>query len=110
MTRSNSIPRFAQLSTLSDEYEQLYQWEIGMLHYYIRKVQLTMTREDVISLFEYIMSIPAYMASNPNMRRIVHIKLNDFHQFHSKDKVWVHTYRSTLGFLADLYMHPYYRA
>jgi hypothetical protein len=79
-----------------------------MLMYYTRKVRLCMTKESAIELFEYIMTIPAYMAYHPRMRRIVRLKLREIHFPH--DDVWDHLCQSIYGFLNDLRLHPLFRA
>ena len=77
-----------------------------MLLYYIRKVRITMTRESALEMFEYIMTIPDYMASHPRMRKIVLLKLGEMH--FQDDAVWDNMHRSMLRFLNNLRHHPTY--
>ena len=78
-----------------------------MLMYYTRKVRITMTRESALEMFEYIMTIPAFMASHPKMREIVRLKVEDLH---FQDEVWKNMHRSMLRFLHELRLHPRYCA
>ena len=95
-----TFPRFASVRE--------FQWENDMLMYYTRKVRITMTLDSVLEMFEYIMTIPDYMATYPQMRKIVRLKLEELHV--PNDAVWDNMYRSMLRFLDTLRNRPSYRA
>jgi len=113
---SHTLPRFSHLSItrresdkqqfLSTEYWQEYAWEIGMLHYYIRKVHLIGTRKSILDLFEFIMRIPAFIASNRSFRHVVYTKIMAISL--DRDSEWLHLRKTILGFLDDLRFHPRY--
>ena len=67
-----------------------------------------MTLDSVLEMFEYIMTIPDYMATYPQMRKIVRLKLEELHV--PNDAVWDNMYRSMLRFLDTLRNRPSYRA
>lgn len=116
-TSSNRIPRFAHSSEglykrekirfLSEEHGHQYEWEKGMLLYYIRKVHITETRESIIQMYEYIMTVPALIASNNEVREVVLSKIIEID--FGGDNEWVHLRKSMIGFLDDLIFHPCYR-
>lgn len=95
-----TFPRFAPVRE--------FQWENDMLMYYTRKVRITMTLDSVLEMFEYIMTIPDYMATYPQMRKIVRLKLEELHV--PNDAVWDNMYRSMLRFLDTLRNRLSYRA
>ena len=112
----NRIPRFAHSSDALYKRDNIhflsedrgnYEWEKGMLLYYIRKSHITRTMESIIQLYEYIMSVPALIASNKEVREFVLSKIIevDF----GGDEPWMHLRRSMTGFLDDLHLHPCYR-
>ena len=113
---SRTLPRFSHLSNtvretgkqqfLSSDCRDEYAWEIGMLHYYIRKVHLIGTRKSILDLFEYIMRIPAFIASNRTFRNIVSTKIMEISL--DRDSEWIHLRWTILGFLDDLRFHPRY--
>jgi len=114
---SKRILRFAHLSGilykrdnihfLPEDRGQQYEWEKGMLLYYIRKSHITRTMESIIQLYEYIMSVPALIASDKEIREFVLSKIIEV-DFGGYEQ-WMHLRRSMTGFLDDLHLHPCYR-
>ena len=90
---------------LSEEHGRLYEWDIGFIMYLIRKVHLLNTRHSIIHLFEYLMTVPALLASNREIRDVTIAKINDIH---FPDYEWIHLRQSMIGFIDDLIFHPLY--
>lgn len=113
---SSRFPRFARSSHilyrrnkhhfLSKEHGFSYEWEIGMILYYIRKVHITGSRESIFDMFEYLMSVPAFVASNREIRDVVIAKISELD--FPGDKEWLHLRMSILGFIDDLIYHSCY--
>ena len=76
-----------------------------MIMYFLRKVHLLNTREYIIHMFEYLMTVPALLASNRDIRDVTIAKINEIH---FPDKEWIHLRQSMVGFMDDLIFHPCY--